>query len=49
MSNSGVPYPENSFYTGTLIIDVFDLNTKKLAWQSVLSKVVNPDKKRSND
>lgn len=46
MSNSGVPYPENSFYTGTLVIDVFDLNSKKLVWQSVLSKVVDTKNKK---
>ena len=46
MSNSGVPYPENSFYKGTLVVDVFDINTKKLAWQGILSKAIDTDNKK---
>lgn len=48
MSNSGVPYPENSFLKGTLIVDVFDINTKKLAWQGVVSKAIDTENKKKN-
>lgn len=48
MSNSGVPYPENSFLKGTLVIDVFDINTKKLAWQGVVSKAIDTENKNKN-
>ena len=45
---SGVPYPESSFYKGTLVVDVFDMNTKKLAWQGVISKAIDPDDRSKN-
>lgn len=49
VNNSGVPYPENSFYEGTLVVDVFDRNTKKMVWQGVISKAIdikNQDKNK---
>lgn len=52
MNNSGVPYPENTFLKGTLVVDVFDLETKKLAWQGVISKAIDTDnnvKKKSDN
>ncbi len=46
---AGVPYKENLYYKGTLVCDVFDNSTKKLAWQGVITKAINTDnKKKSN-
>lgn len=39
---AGVPYKENVYLHGTIICDVFDSKTKKLAWQGVASKALNP-------
>ena len=46
---AGVPYRENAYYRGTLIMDVFDLKTKKLAWQGVLSKAIDLDAHKKKD
>ncbi len=34
-------YEETDYYTGTLVCDVFDRRTKRLAWQGVVSKAIN--------
>lgn len=39
-SYGGVVYEENHYLTGTLVCDVFDRNTKNLAWQGIASKSV---------
>lgn len=44
-SHGGVVYEESSYYYGTLVCDVFDTETKKLAWQGVASKAVQPGSK----
>lgn len=44
-SYGGVVYEENNYYYGTLVCDVFDSSTKKLAWQGVASKAINPGSK----
>lgn len=41
-SYGGVVYEENSYYTGTLVCDIFDIKTKDLAWQGVVSKAITP-------
>lgn len=41
-SYGGVAYEEHNYYYGTLVCDVFDRKTKKLAWQGVVSKSVTP-------
>lgn len=41
-SYGGVSYDENIYYNGTLVCDVFDRESKKLAWQGVVSKSVYP-------
>lgn len=38
----GVTYEEHVYYNGTLVCDVFDRVTKKLVWQGVVSKAVEP-------
>ncbi len=40
---AGVPYRENAYLRGTLVCNVFDMKTKKLAWQGIYSKALNPD------
>ncbi len=45
-SSAGVPYRESAFYKGTLVCDAFDKKTKKLAWQGVISKALDNEKKR---
>jgi hypothetical protein len=37
-----VTYEEHNYYYGTLVCDMFDRRTKKLAWQGVVSKAVEP-------
>jgi len=44
----GVTYEEYNYYTGTLVCDVFDRRTKKLAWQGVVSKAIYPEDKGKN-
>ncbi len=41
-SYGGVVYEENTYYTGTLVCDVFHRETKDLAWQGVASKAIDP-------
>ena len=48
-SSSGVPYKESAFYKGTLVCDVFDNKTKKLAWQGVVSKALDKTGKKRGD
>lgn len=43
---NGVPYKENAYYKGTIVCDAFDNSTKKLAWQSVFTKALNPKKQK---
>lgn len=42
--DNGVPYRENAYYQGTIVCDAFNNATKKLAWQSVFTKALNPRK-----
>jgi len=37
-----VTYEENTYYNGTLVCDIFDRQTKKLIWQGVVSKAIDP-------
>jgi hypothetical protein len=46
---AGVPYPENSFYEGTLVVDVFDRHTKKLVWQGVITKAIDIKNHKKKD
>lgn len=42
--STGVPYKENAYLQGTLVCDIFNNKTKKLAFQSVVTKALNPKK-----
>lgn len=44
----GVAYEEYNYVTGTLVCDVFDRQTKKLAWQGVVSKSIDTNNKGKN-
>lgn len=44
----GVTYSENIYHTGTLVCDIFDRESKKLAWQGVVSKSVTPSDQGKN-
>lgn len=46
---AGEPYRENVYYQGTLVCDVFDSQSKKLAWQGVISKAIPVEKKNRTD
>lgn len=41
MGTSTTTYSENDYQVGTLVVDVYDAGTKKLAWQGVLQKTIN--------
>ncbi len=41
MGTSTTTYSENDYEVGTLVVDVYDAGTKKLAWQGVLQKTIN--------
>lgn len=44
----GVAYEEYNYVTGTLVCDIFDRGTKKLAWQGIASKSIETSKKGRN-
>lgn len=43
---AGVPYKENAYLYGTIVCDIFERGNKKLAWQGVASKAINPKAKK---
>ncbi|NNK74904.1 MAG: DUF4136 domain-containing protein [Maribacter sp.] len=47
---STTTYSEHDYLVGTLVVDVFDVESKSLVWQGVGSKTVseNPQKRESN-
>ena len=47
---SSTTYSENDYLVGTLVVDVFDVNTKELVWQGVASKTIseNPQQREKN-
>lgn len=47
-SYGGVAYEEYNYATGTLVCDIFDRSTKKLAWQGVASKSIDSQSKGKN-
>lgn len=42
-------YQENDYLVGTLVVDVFDAETKKLVWQGVSSGTINESTKNRED
>jgi hypothetical protein len=47
---STTTYSENDYLVGTLVVDVYDVESKQLVWQGVASKTIteNPQKRESN-
>ncbi len=47
---STTSYSQNDYLQGTLVMDVFDVNTKKLIWQGVATGTVNekPEKREKS-
>lgn len=47
MGGATTTYSENDYVEGTLVVDMYSTNTKKLVWQGILSKTVveNPKKR----
>jgi hypothetical protein len=45
MGTSTTHYSENDYLEGTLVVDVYDTNTKKLIWQSVGQKTIEENPK----
>jgi hypothetical protein len=50
MGTSTTTYSEQDYVVGTLVVDVFDKDSKKLIWQSVGQKTVdeNPNTREKN-
>lgn len=42
-------YQEHDYLVGTLVVDVFDADTKKLVWQGVSSGTINENPKNRED
>ncbi len=47
--SGGVPYKENAYLQGTLVVDIFSNQTKTLVYQAVASKAISPDRKPNRD
>lgn len=47
---SSTTYSENDYLVGTMVVDIYDVETKKLIWQGVSSGTVseNPKKRAAN-
>ena len=50
MGSSSTQYSEEDYLLGTLVVDIFDKESKKLIWQSVGQKIVdeNPETREKN-
>jgi len=50
MGTSTTTYSENDYLEGTLVVDVYDTDTKKMVWQSVGQKTIeeNPKNRERN-
>src|SRR5210317_1941020 len=46
MGSSTTTYNQNDYQVGTLVIDCYDDNTKKLVWQGTITKTLSNPKKR---
>ena len=46
MGSSTTTYNQNDYQVGTLVIDFYDDNTKKLVWQGTITKTLSNPKKR---
>jgi hypothetical protein len=42
MGSSTTTYSENDYTVGTFIVDMYDTSSKKLIWQAVMQKTINP-------
>jgi len=50
MGSSTTSYSQNDYLEGTVVIDFYDNNTKKLVWQGIITQTVteNPKKRDKN-
>jgi len=46
MGSATTTYQENDYQVGTLVVDAYDANTKKLLWQGTIRKEINSNAKR---
>lgn len=48
MGTSTTSYSENDYLEGTLVVDIYDMKTKKMIWQSVGQKTIDENPKRAD-